>query len=167
MPMPLETPPTPLPRRAGSRATSTADPTRSTGPDLIDVDQYTHKTAALHFAISHDRAWSRPSWTLGAVGWPTASTLTTVNVVIGHVCASIGQRRCRCPWKRRRHHYPVGPDPEQRRRPTPRARQGPISSTLTSTRTKQPPCTSRFRTIVPGLGHRGRWAPWGGLRHRR
>src|SRR4051794_21718216 len=26
---------------------------------------------------------------------PTASTLTTANVVIGHVCASIGQRRCR------------------------------------------------------------------------
>src|SRR3954454_16722914 len=38
-------PPTPPPRRPAFRATSTADPTHPTGPDPIDVDQYTHKTA--------------------------------------------------------------------------------------------------------------------------
>src|SRR3954454_5596914 len=43
-----------------SRPTSTADPTHSTGPDRIDVDQYTHKTATRQrwqWSVSMPRRW--------------------------------------------------------------------------------------------------------------
>src|SRR3954471_23387108 len=90
----------------------------------------------------------RPSWMPGPAGRPTASTLTTANVVIGHVCVSIGQRRYRFAvapphahhphHQHHTHHHPDGPRPDQPRQPTPRTPQSPIPPMLTSTRTKPP-----------------------------
>src|SRR4051794_41367830 len=50
---------TTAPRRPASRPTPTAERAHPTGPDPIDVDQYTHTTVTWTFAILHDPARRR------------------------------------------------------------------------------------------------------------